>query len=280
MEIRATTKPAGESSADTIAVGVFDGESIDHDVEGGALAALLDSGEARPSFKHLAVTHAQNRRWVLVGLGERDKFDAERARVVAGLVQARAKELSTRSLCWQLPRDVDDSIAAGLVEGTVLAAYAFDRYKAAPSEDDEEEGDRRGRLDELTVAADRDLTPVVDAARVESDAQNAARDLQNTPANDMTPTRLGERAQELAAEIDGLEAQVEGRDGILERGMGAFAAVAQGTHQEPALITLRYDGPGARGPRLGFVGSTIAAIFLGARFLRCRSAGKRCYDLC
>jgi leucyl aminopeptidase len=194
---------------------------------------------------------------VLVGLGERDKFDAERARVVAGLVQARAKELSTRSLCWQLPRDVDDSIAAGLVEGTVLAAYAFDRYKAAPSEDDEEEGDGRGRLDELTVAADRDLTAVVDAARVESDAQNAARDLQNTPANDMTPTRLGERAQELAAEIDGLEAQVEGRDGILERGMGAFAAVAQGTDQEPALITLRYDGPGARGPRLGFVGKAV-----------------------
>ena len=52
--------------------------------------------------------------------------------------------------------------------------------------------------------------------------------------------------------------EVEGRDGIVARGMGAFAAVAQGSDQEPALITLRYDGrPGASGPTLGFVGKAV-----------------------
>jgi leucyl aminopeptidase len=39
--------------------------------------------------------------------------------------------------------------------------------------------------------------------------------------------------------------------------MGAFAAVAQGTHEEPALITLRYEGPGAQGPVLGLVGKAV-----------------------
>ena len=39
--------------------------------------------------------------------------------------------------------------------------------------------------------------------------------------------------------------------------MGAFAAVAQGSEQEPALITLRYDGAGASGPMLGFVGKAV-----------------------
>jgi leucyl aminopeptidase len=39
--------------------------------------------------------------------------------------------------------------------------------------------------------------------------------------------------------------------------MGAFAAVAQGSHQEPALITMRYEGPGAKGPTLGFVGKAV-----------------------
>jgi leucyl aminopeptidase len=39
--------------------------------------------------------------------------------------------------------------------------------------------------------------------------------------------------------------------------MGAFAAVAQGSDQEPALITLRYDGPDADGPTLGFVGKAV-----------------------
>jgi leucyl aminopeptidase len=39
--------------------------------------------------------------------------------------------------------------------------------------------------------------------------------------------------------------------------MGAFAAVAQGSEQEPALITLRYKGPGAIGSTLGLVGKAV-----------------------
>src|SRR5206468_11574592 len=50
---------------------------------------------------------------------------------------------------------------------------------------------------------------------------------------------------------------VEGRDVIEERGMGAFAAVAKGSYEEPALITLRYEGPSAAGPTLGLVGKAV-----------------------
>ena len=39
--------------------------------------------------------------------------------------------------------------------------------------------------------------------------------------------------------------------------MGAFACVAQGSHVEPRLITLRYEGPGASGPVLGLVGKAV-----------------------
>ena len=39
--------------------------------------------------------------------------------------------------------------------------------------------------------------------------------------------------------------------------MGSFAAVAQGADEEPALITLRYDGPDAPGPVLGLVGKAV-----------------------
>ena len=42
-----------------------------------------------------------------------------------------------------------------------------------------------------------------------------------------------------------------------DRGMGAFAAVAQGSEQEPALITLRYRGKGAIGSTLGLVGKAV-----------------------
>ena len=76
----------------------------------------------------------------------------------------------------------------------------------------------------------------------------------------MTPTALGRRAQALAAEHDTLTCEVEGRDGIVARGMGAFAAVAAGTGEEPALITLRYEPAGGAAddaPVLGFVGKGV-----------------------
>ena len=39
--------------------------------------------------------------------------------------------------------------------------------------------------------------------------------------------------------------------------MGAFAAVARGTDEEPRLITIRYEPADAPGPLLGFVGKAV-----------------------
>ncbi len=84
MDVRATTEAPPGTGADTIAVGLFEDEGIAHDTPDGALAALVDSGEAKPGFRKLALTHAGGKRWLIAGLGKRDEFDPERARVVAG----------------------------------------------------------------------------------------------------------------------------------------------------------------------------------------------------
>jgi leucyl aminopeptidase len=248
MNVTATTDAPRDTAADTVAIGVFEDEGVAHDTSGGDLQALLDAGEAKGAFKHLAVVHADGKRWLLAGLGKRDDFNAERARVAAAGVQGRAGELGARSLCWEVPHHVGDEVAGALVEGTVLADYRFERYKKRDDEDDPP-----ARIGELLVAAHHDLGEAVDRAAIVAAAANAARDLQNTPANDMTPSRLAERAREL----EGVEVEVEGREGIEARGMGAFACVAQGTHTDPALITIRYEGPDARGPVLGLVGKAV-----------------------
>ena len=80
MRVTATTDAPRDTAADTVAIGVFEGEGVAHDTSGGELQALLDAGEAKPAFKHLAVAHADGKRWLLVGLGSRDAFDAEQAR--------------------------------------------------------------------------------------------------------------------------------------------------------------------------------------------------------
>src|SRR3954468_5959424 len=103
LRVLSTTEAPRETAADTVAVGVFEGEDVAHDTSGGELNALLGSGEAKRSFKHLALAHADGKRWLLVGLGERDRFDVERARVAAATAQGRAAEMGTTSLCWEVP---------------------------------------------------------------------------------------------------------------------------------------------------------------------------------
>src|SRR4051794_30877812 len=135
MRVSSTTSSPADTGADTLVVGVFDGKGIAHDVEDGALQRLLDSGEARTAFRHLAVTHAAGRRWLVVGLGARDAFTPERARIAAATAHGRALEVGTTTLCWELPHHVDEAVTGAFVEGTVLAGYRFDRYKAAAADD-------------------------------------------------------------------------------------------------------------------------------------------------
>jgi leucyl aminopeptidase len=265
MQISAIAQPASAADADTIAIGVFDGDGAPPEAPA-ALGELLDSGEARRSFQSLALTHADGRRWLLVGLGKREEFTPERARVAASVAGARAREISTRALCWQVPDDGDGDgerpqraaeIATALVEGTILGDYRFDRHKSKPAGADAQEDAPPKHLERLIISGPDGLDGPVAQAALLGEAVNRARDLQNRPGNDLTPTALGEYAKALERELEGLSVQVEGREGIVARGMGAFASVAQGSDQEPALITIKYEGPSPTGPTLGFVGKAV-----------------------
>jgi len=253
MEVSTTTQPGGATEADTVVLGVFDGgePSAQQPPE---VSELLSSGEARSSFKALGLTHSAGKRWLLVGLGKREDFTPEHARVAAAVARDRAHELSAETLCWELPADGSPEVASALVEGTILSDYRFERHKSSSAG---EQDAKPKNLAHLILSSPTDLTDTVAQSALVARAVNAARDLQNRPGNDLTPTALAEHAKALAVEIEGLSIEVDGRDGIRGRGMGAFAAVAQGSHQEPALITLRYEGAGAAGPLLGFVGKAV-----------------------
>ncbi|MEA2148724.1 MAG: leucyl aminopeptidase [Solirubrobacteraceae bacterium] len=248
MIVETTTVLPAEAEADTVVIGVLEDERIHHDVDG-VLNGLVAAGEARSKHRHLAVGHAGAKRWILVGLGARDELDGERVRIAAAAALARARELGARRLCWEVPHKVGPEIAAAIVEGTLLSAYRFDRYKGTPPAEP-------GDLEALVVSAHDDLAAVVGEAEIVARAVNAARNLQNTPANEMAPRHLADAARVLG-ELGGVTVEVEGREGLQRLGMGSFGAVAQGSHEEPALITLTYEGPDATGPILGLVGKAV-----------------------
>jgi leucyl aminopeptidase len=271
MDISATTQPAASTDADTVAVGIFDNEDAPSGLPDAA-AQLIATGEARGTPKALAVAHVDGKRWLLVGLGKRKDFTPERARSAAAGAHARALELSTRTLCWQAPSD-DLAVCAALVEGTALADYRFDSHRSALPEGETaapkhlqalivsqaagQSSPQDAQGSETGGSSPQELERAVAEAAIVTASVNAARDLQNRPANDLTPTALAEHARSLAQEVAELTVETEGREEILARGMGAFAAVAQGSEQEPALIVLRYEHPEAGGPLLGMVGKAV-----------------------
>jgi leucyl aminopeptidase len=239
-----------DTAADTRVVGLFEGGSL----SAPALQALVELGEARTGLKKVALAHEDapgggQRRVLIAGLGKREEFDAERARVAAAAVAGRAGELGTVSLSWALPPG--DGVAAALVEGTLLKLYSFDRFKTG-----KDDGDAEG-LESLEIAGADVPAGEVERARIATDSANRARDLQNLPANVATPTFLAERAAEIADQHADMEIEVMDREAIVARGMGAFAAVAQGTYAEPKLIVLRYRPASARPPHIAYVGKAV-----------------------
>ena len=228
--------------------------AIAHDLDGGALrrAARRRRGAAR---LQQARGHARRRAGAgsSPGSARATSFDAERARVAAAAVaRPRAASSARASLCWELPHHVADAHAGALVEGTLLAAYRSTRYKTrAPTRTTPRE------LDELIVSAHHDVADAVErGARRRPRRANAARDLQNPPANDLTPTRAGRarararRARRSTVEVDGPRARSR------RPGMGAFAGRRPGHRRgaaadHAALRRPRRDGPAARLRRQG-----------------------------
>jgi leucyl aminopeptidase len=246
MKIEVKQVELAESGADLVAVGLFEGGELPQ-----AMAAASGAETARPGFQKFALLRPDGMPPVLVvGLGKRDELDAEKLRVAGAVAAKEAARLEVTSLAWALPESDDASAAAeALVVGTILAAYRFDRFKSG-------NGDDAPRLESLTLLAPTELADAAVIATVAADAQNRARDLQFTPANVATPSFLAERAEEIAAGSEAIDAEILGRAELEQKGMGGLLAVSQGGPQEPKLIVLRYSG-GGPGPTIAFVGKGV-----------------------
>jgi leucyl aminopeptidase len=248
LRVEVADKPLSEVESDFVGVLVFEGDDLPE-----PLAGAPGSEDVKASYKKATLVHPGTpRRALVVGLGARDDFTPERARVAAAIAARTAASMDASSLALRGP-DGDDPAAAAtaMIEGAILASYRFDRFKR---EGDDEDGDSKGP-EEVTLIGDAGLAEVVEAARIGAEAENFARELQDLPSNVVTPSYLAGRANAIAEEHDSVTCEVLGREQIKEKGMGGLVAVSQGTAEEPRLIVLRYQGGGDE--TLGLVGKGV-----------------------
>jgi leucyl aminopeptidase len=248
MKVSVSQSEIPAVDADLVAIGLCEGEELP-----GELAMARGARDAKGDFKKLTMVHPERpARLLVVGLGKRDEYDAERLRIAAALVAKEAMKLGARSLAWELPlEEVGEELFEGIVTGTILGSYRFDRFKGADPDDPE-----MSSLDSLTLLGYVIPAEGAETARICAEAQNRARDLQSLPSNIATPSYLAKRAEEIAAAHEALGVEILGREEIAAKGMGGLVAVSQGSVEEPKLIVLRYEG-GGTGKTLGFVGKGV-----------------------
>ena len=256
MRVEVTDTPLAEIESDLLAVMLFEGEELPE-----PLAEAPGAADAKGGYRKTALLYPERPgRALVVGLGDRDEFEPERARVAAALAAKQASSLRASSLALAAPdSDQGEAVAAALVEGAILASYRFDRFKTKTEDDEDGDGDGDGDgkgLESISVVGDPALGESVEAARVIAEAANRARELQDLPANVVTPTYLADRAKAIAEERDSVSYEVLGREEIAKQGMGGLVAVSQGTAQEPKLIVLRYRAD-ADGETIGLVGKGV-----------------------
>ncbi|MEJ1196465.1 MULTISPECIES: leucyl aminopeptidase [unclassified Streptomyces] len=196
---------------------------------------------------------------VAVGLGaepEKDAgFDAEALRRAAG-VAARALA-GAKKAAFALP--LTEAADAGAVgEGVLLGAYSFDAYKES-GKDAAKAKNGKAPLAEAALLGgkprDKAYKAAIERAVAVSEELNRARDLVNTPPNELDPEAFAAVAQ-AAAKEHGIKVQVLDEKALTKGGYGGILGVGAGSAAGPRLVKLSYTSSKAT-KSLAFVGKGI-----------------------
>jgi leucyl aminopeptidase len=230
-------------------------------IVGGRLARLIADGELKGDYGSVTVLHTLDdlpaHRVAAAGIGERGGVEADVLRSAAANVALRTCGVGRRTLAWILEEDglalSALEQARAVVDGVALGAYDAGRWKT--------DGDARGDVERLIFCGPgaAAVTEEVRRASVVAEWTNRCRDLVNAPPNELTPAYLADFANDVSQRLPGLRFAALGPDEIRARGMGAFAAVSQGSDTPPRLIELTYEPsePARNDLVLGLVGKAL-----------------------
>ncbi|MGW2126704.1 leucyl aminopeptidase [Streptomyces sp. SM1] len=250
---------AAKSQGPVVAPGA---ESVDQAYDGrlaGVLETLGASGAEGEVTKLPAPAGFKAPLVVAVGLGAQPGKDSgygtEALRKAAG-VAARALAGSKKA-AFALPL-TDAADAGAVAEGVLLGAYSFDAYK--DNGDSAKNGKSgKGPLAEAALLGgkprDKAYKAAVERATAVAEELNRARDLINTPPNDLDPEAFAAVAL-TAAKEHGIKVQVLDEKALAKGGYGGILGVGAGSAAGPRLVKLSYTSSRAK-KHLALVGKGI-----------------------
>lgn len=250
---------------DTLVLPVFsDGKSISAAATF-ALNGLIESLDKQDDFKGKVgdtlmlhyVDQLECPRLLLVGFGDLDKLNAKSFISAGKAMAASLQKSGAQSILDTTHLACPKGLQADwtLYQNTLLIQSALYQYQH-PSR-----GDLPGKTDKLeqiTFMSEDNNAHKQKVAQAQATALGMAltQDLANMPSNYCTPSYIAETAQSLATQ-DKFSVNVLERDEMIEMGMGAFMAVAQGSTTPPKLICIEYQGASQDQAPIALVGKGV-----------------------
>jgi leucyl aminopeptidase len=260
MNVKLSFSPLSQTTADLLVV-VLDEEKTLHSVDDPVVAAHLD--RARAAFKDKSLKReyyvtlpegARARALVVYWSPSLKSWNLwENVKTFTARALRLARDLNLPQLALVLNGVEASPLVGKAVEGAVLGAYTFDRYK-------QEKEEFLASKAALTILAHPDHRADAEARKARyawvSENVNQARDLINEPGAVVTPAFLAERAAEIAKEVD-LEIETLDPAGLKARGYEGLLRVGSGSAHPPRMVILRHVPRKASKETLVLVGKGI-----------------------
>jgi leucyl aminopeptidase len=203
-----------------------------------AAAGARFSGRAEEA---ITILGDDPRKVTLVGLGKKKAISIRAMRTalykIAKIAKAQHDRKITVVFPYELPKLSAEETTRLVADYLAAADYKYDAFvtvkkdEAAPA------------ISGTVIAGEgvdaKRARKIEEEARAIATGVRTVRDMANAPGNVMTPTRIGERAEEVAKEA-GLKCTVYGRREIERMKMGGLLAVNRASAEEPRFIVLEY----------------------------------------
>lgn len=289
MQIQLDAQPYSSVAADALVAVVFDDDSrfegtlgeIDRGMKS-RVAKLVESGELSGKSLELVLIHFPEglaaQRLLLIGAGKKEKFSASDLRKIAGTALRYLKSRGAKKLAFLAPEGERGTAGAqAITEGLLWADFESDKYRTEK---------KPARVVDSVALVGFDMSlgdalkSAVEEGRVIGESANFARDMINEPSNRLTPRMLASRAEAMAKDV-GLGIEILDERKIAELKMGALIGVAQGSHEPPRVIVVRYkpENPKQGAPVLGLVGKAVTFDTGGISIKPANNMEKMKYDM-
>lgn len=258
-----------EQEADAIVINLFEGVTTPGGATGaidqalnGHIQTLIANGDFSGKFKQTAIVYPNSGitapRVILVGLGRQEDFSLNRVRQASAVAAKEAEQRGVKHLSSIVHGggigglDLTEA-AQATVEGAILGTYRFTEYKTGNTQTNTLE---KLTLVEFDASKQNELETGAQAGQHIAEGVCLARNLGNTPGNDLPPATLAERVQAMAETV-GLSCEIFDEARIQSENMGALMAVGQGSDRPPRFIILEHKGQNPQTAPIILVGKGI-----------------------